>query len=173
MTPSGWLVLVSFARWTQYSSGTNYCIPFPYTMTSGGCVCDINSRLMTCCTLLRRPRVSLQHFSDYYFFNREKIKYWSHKQDMRALICSHFSKSQRTMKYLYVPLWLQHFECAGLFIVVVKNWRGKKHSVAGYHVKCDSKTGTTKANITADGAKGLTYPLQVENLIIYQLVEHL
>lgn len=76
---------------------------------------------MTCRMLLRRPHVSLQHFSDYYFFNREKIKYWSHKCNMRALICSHFSQSCCMMKYLYVPLWLQHFECAELFIVVVKD----------------------------------------------------
>lgn len=91
-----------------------------------GCVCDINSRLMTCCMLLRRPHVSLQHFSDYYFFNREKIKYWSCKQDMRALICSHFSKGQCMMKYLYVLLWLYRFESPWLFTVVVKKQGRKK-----------------------------------------------
>jgi len=33
--------------------------------------------------------------------------------------------------------------------------------------------GVTKANITTHGAKVLTYPIQVENLIICQLLEHL
>lgn len=38
---------------------------------------------------------------------------------------------------------------------------------------CESKTGINKANISTHDAKGLTYPVHVKNLIIFQLVEHL